>query len=370
MPRLTRPQRVLLTVPRLNIGGAESYVVSAARHLRERGYDVVLASGGGTLARELAVEGFRHYWLPVKFHVGIAGRLLANLLRSERIDLVHANSIDAARATAMACRVTGTPWLMTAHGFIRRSQQRCLTDARQIICVSKYQYEIELQHKLFVPSKLVTLYNGIDLEQFTPSTDLLLVRAEWGFTADDFVLGIVSRITNTNGKGHGDLFRMLATDSRAAAWKLVVVGKGQGLSLLKGLAYRLGIANRVRFIGFQSQVARLYAGMNVVCLPSSIETFGLTLAEGMAMAKPAVAYTVGGMPEVVEDGVTGYLVSPGDVEMLATRLDSLRCDPIRARAMGACGRERVKRLFSLETMLDRLEDIYAKALRYSEGIAA
>ena len=199
--------RILLVVPRLNIGGAETYVAALARALRQRGYSVALASWGGKLAQSLMREGMPHYLIPVRYSFPLAARLLRRAMAKERIDLVHANAADAGVVAALACAPAQRPWVFTAHGEIRRTQVKyaCIAQANSIICVSDYLSAQLIRDADFPPEQLITLYNGIDLHRYTARGVRAAVRRAWGVGENDYLLGIASRIFSYNRKGHQDL---------------------------------------------------------------------------------------------------------------------------------------------------------------------
>lgn len=355
--------KLLLAVPRLNIGGAETYVATLAEQLRQRGYEVVLASGGGVLAQALRRQGIRHYFVPMRWGARLAGLRLALILRAEGIELLHANSSAAAEVAYHACRHTGIPWIMTAHSLLLRDvRYACFRHAARIICVSEFLRAAEIEQGMFDPARLVTICNGIDVTRFAPRDDTTALRRAWGCAPEELVIVHAARMRNAQDKGHDDLFHVLADDPRARGWKLLAAGKGRAWPLLHRLTRQYGIADRVQFIGHTQDMTAVYGAADAICLPSKIETFGMTIAEGMAMAKPAVAYAVGGLPEVIEDGVTGFLAPYGDRACLGDRLDALAQNPSLAREMGARGRARVERLFSLRYMTDQIEALYAEVM--------
>jgi glycosyltransferase involved in cell wall biosynthesis len=124
----------------------------------------------------------------------------------------------------------------------------------------------------------------------------------------------------------------------------------------------LGIERAVRFLGFRTDVTRIFAASDVVVLPSVAEAFGLVLGEAMVMQKAVVATRVGGIPEIVEDGVTGILVPPASPAALADAILSLLRDPERRTQLGEAGRRRVIETFRFETMMERYEALYEALL--------
>jgi glycosyltransferase involved in cell wall biosynthesis len=142
---------------------------------------------------------------------------------------------------------------------------------------------------------------------------------------------------------------------------LVIVGDGPEREELRALADQLGLHDAVQFLGTRSDVPEILSTASCVALVSDYEGAPYALLEGMASGAPVVATSVGGVPEMLEDGRTGILVSPGDVESLTTALRRMLADPEAAAAMGAKAREAVARDYSREQMTLRLVDEYVAA---------
>ncbi len=147
-------------------------------------------------------------------------------------------------------------------------------------------------------------------------------------------------------------------------WRLIVAGDGMEREPTERLARRLGVSARVEFCGWtdRGKLRDLYDGASVVAVPSRWpEPFGIVGIEAMAHARPVVAFAVGGIPEWLEDGVTGFLVRPYDLDALADRLRACLESPELARALGERGRARVEAAFSVGRHLDGLMAVYADA---------
>ncbi|OGL00951.1 MAG: hypothetical protein A3D33_19895 [Candidatus Rokubacteria bacterium RIFCSPHIGHO2_02_FULL_73_26] len=187
------------------------------------------------------------------------------------------------------------------------------------------------------------------------------MRAELGLGPGDRPIGVAARMTAQ--KGHAHLLDALpAVLARVPAVVCVLIGDGPLRAPLEARARALGVAARCRFTGARADVADLVAALEVVVLPSRSEGLPFALLEAMALGKPVVATTVGGCPEVVEDGRTGWLVPPGDAPALAGAVLRLLEDAPAARAMGARGAARVRAEFSLARMVDALQTLYAALL--------
>jgi glycosyltransferase involved in cell wall biosynthesis len=356
--------KVLLAVPRLNIGGAESYVFTLATGLKKRGIDVVIMSGGGYLADALARAGCKHYFCPMRLSRRLAAQRMAHIIKREQIQLVHANSTAAALPASTACADLKIPWVMTAHGVFGSDMAAAgINRANRVICVSDFLKQSLVSATGMDAALFTTIYNGIDLGLFRPDhhagQDL---RSEWGLGRDNFVVGTVSRLGTTNGKGHYSLLHAMAGQSGNEAWKLLIVGKGSAKWRIQLKALREGVGRRVKFAGHRTDVPAVMASCDAIVLASRFETFGLVLAEGMALGKPVIAYSVGGTTEVIENGVSGFLVPYGDIAGMMSLIDRLSGDRELCDTLGRNGRKRVEALFDSALMTDQIIAVYKDVL--------
>lgn len=322
---------------------------------------MVTASWGGQLVKQLQQQGIPHYRIPIRLSSKISGVMLKRVISKEKIDIVHANSADAGRAVAALWSLHKIPWILTAHGgFAREPKYQGINNADRVICVSDFLRNEMTHNTNIVSNKLVTIYNGIDLHTFTPGEGRReKIRREMNLEEGHYVIGIISRITSINGKGHDDLLQILAGLPRAKNWRLLIIGKGKWhvMRELRRRASQLGIAEQVVFAGQRTDISNVLEAMDVVALPSKWETFGLVLAEAMAMKKPVIAYEVAGTTEAIGREGSGFLVSPGDLTAFAKCL-ALCSDPQYAARIGEKGRARVETMFNVEVMLDKVTALY------------
>lgn len=355
---------ILLLVPRFNIGGAETYTAMLARLLREAGYRVILASGGGNLATELQREGFRHYFLPIRFSTYISAILLQFIIKWNHIDLIHANS-SAAAITAVRHRHyfhSNIPIVYTAHGiFGNYKSEKLLHECDKIITVSNFVRNNAIVNNNYAPEQLETIYIGIPQPQITSKDNLL---QQLHIPSDAFILALVARIKNLNNKGHRAILNILHEHPlETRNWHLLIIGSGKGENELQKLIKEFHLQDRVHFLGHQLHVANYTQFANVMVLPSYFETFGLALAEGMALGKPGVAYAIGGTPEVITDKETGFLVEKDDEYALFERLQLLAQSPKLCQEMGAKAQKDIATRFDIATMLSKTIAIYKNLLK-------
>lgn len=353
-------KNILLLVPRMNIGGAESYVALVARSLKLLGYNIFIASAGGALAVELQKEGIKHFFLPIRLSKFISGLLLKRIVEKYNIDLIHANS-EAAGIVAVKTRnkyKLDIPIVYTAHGVLPAKVKDIINQVDKIIAVSEFSRKSAIKEG-FLAEKIQVIYNGVDIEKFKPNRqNKNLLRKKYNIPQEAFTMIIVSRIKNLRNKGHQHLLNVLSEYEVSKYWHLVVIGKGKGLGSLKQKVKEHNLQDRVHLLGHKTDVENYEDMADVVVLPSYFETFGLVLAEGMAMEKPAVAFKVGGVPEVIEDNKTGFVVDYDNDDELVEKLAILAKNPDLCKQMGIQARKKVAKDFANGIMIKKLEEIY------------
>lgn len=353
-------KNILLMVPRLNIGGAETYTTMVAENLQKRGYNVHIASGGGLLADKLSRKGIKNSWLPMRFSTDISAFLLKHIVKKYKIDLIHANSA-AAGITAMKFkqRYQNIPVVYTAHGkFGDLKKENILKYCDKIIYVSKFVQNDSITKTNFPPENGCVIYTGIDENKFDIKKKSKITRQLLHIKENDFVMAITARIKNLRNKGHRDLLEMMHKYPAASHWHLIVIGKGKALHKLKKLTDKYNLKNNIHCIGHVDNVEDYIQLADTVVLPSDFETFGLALAEGMMMGKAGVAYTIGGIPEIIENNINGFLVKYKDIDDLYHKLNELSANPQLCKTMGKNAHKYIKEHFSCNYMMDKIEQVY------------
>lgn len=354
--------RIVQYITPSQIGGAEVHVATLAEKLRERGHQVsVICPRGRPLVAELRARGLslRAPRTTGKLDPAMLARL-ALWLRRDRTQVIHTHLSTASLLGSFAARLAGIPALATVHGLNSRT---CFNYAHAIIAVSNAVRQ-HLVAQGLPPERITVVHNGVDLRALSRPDESAALRAAWRLPADAPVLITVGRLVPT--KGHRDLLEALVVLSRDPRWRelrLLVVGAGPLLPQLQREAESLGLAGRAIFCGFQREVPPFLQAADIFVLPSVQEGLSLSALEAMALGKPVVACRVGGTPEVVVDGETGLLVSPGRPAELSRALERLLANPDEARAMGAAGRQRVRQAFDLEQMVTKIEAIYHRLIR-------
>jgi glycosyltransferase involved in cell wall biosynthesis len=273
--------------------------------------------------------------------------------RRERVPVVHTehNNVGSLRPRSWARRVrTGLLWR-----YAGRYADRFCGVSRDVVEAAGAYGTIRRRKLAHVP-------NGIDTAAVAAAgADRPALRAALGLAPEAPLVGTVGRLAEV--KQQGVLIRAFAQTLPAfPTARLVLVGDGPLSAELKGLAASLGLGGAVLFAGYRPDPERFLAAMDVFVLPSRAEAMPLVIPEAWAAGLPVVASRVGGIPELVENGKTGLLVEPGDVDGLAARLRYLLADPSAARALAQAGRELAGARYDLTVMARAYDRTYRELL--------
>ncbi len=344
----------------------EEYAVFLTRALERAGWKSVLVYSQPPIPAVAALfEGTQPAFevLADAGDVAATLRLLA-LLRKHRPDIVHFHFYSPFSLLPVVAWASGARGIVfTEHTrqpkrlnplfrFALRAWDRLVLAALgvRVLAVSEHIRRVLLSNYELAPARVAVLHNGINLERFIPlgDSERSAARAELGLPERAPV--IVCAAWFRPEKGIDDLLRAAKSVlSVRPDSEFVIVGDGPHEGPLKGLAASLGIASNVRFTGLRSDVERMMGMADIVVIPSVWqEPAALVSSEAMAMERPVVATRVGGLPELVADGVTGHIVEPRAPEQLAAVLLELLASPGEMERLGRAGRSRVAQLFSMD----------------------
>jgi glycosyltransferase involved in cell wall biosynthesis len=342
----------------------------------EAGHKVCLVtSSWGRLTEMLDAEGVRVFILPMErtFYFHRAWQF-ARLLKAWRADLVHCHDgVVGAILQRVGARLAGVPIINHVHlentfnarPWIRRLQialdNSTARLADEIVTISD-DTKRSLVRQGIPAKKIRTVPNGVRVGPEPDATQVQNARKALDLDTDGPIIGCVGRLCEAKGQ-HDLLGAARSIIERVPSAKFIFVGEdqesgGRYREKLEELARTLGIAEAVRFVGFQPDIASLMPAFSLYVLPSYIEGMPLTILEAMAAARPVIATPVGGVPELVAGGEIALLVQPGDPEALAQAILELLDDPDRAEAMGRAGRKRVETHFSLDHTLTKVFALY------------
>ena len=358
--------------------GAEVQLLSLMRYLaRLPGFECsVILFNEGRLAEELRK-------LPVSLTViseqtfspmGIAYRL-AKALRKIRPDVIHTHKYKDSFIGTLVARSLGIPYVVrVVHGLpepfmgLRNAKMVAYTAADRLMTgwfvdrVVAVSSDIErVLIGLYGSNRVSCIHNGIDLAAVRVTTSREALRRKWQIPEDAVVIGTVGRLVPV--KGHAillDATRILQASIGNVA--LVLVGDGPLRKDLEANAKRLGLEKSVIFAGQQDQSYDFMNMMDVFVLPSLHEGIPMVVLEALALQRPVVATRVGGIPEVIEHGQTGFLAEPSDASSLARLLQRLVEDLPMAVSIGKAGRTRVEEKFTARTMAGKTAELYEQVL--------
>lgn len=378
---------VLIGIPVLLTGGTEVQTLSVVKVLVSGGYRVAVCCYHEYLPE--VVERFRSagaevILLNLKRQAGLLGLLgliptLIKAFRSIKPDVIHVQYIAPGLLPIIAARLAGVPVVFSTvhiagnlvYGVKAKLMLRCASIiSTAFICVSKDVEKFWFgSSQVFDPSvfvnkrKFFTIYNAVDAEEIARlanEADVRQLQTRFDIKGKR-VIGIVGRLAHQ--KGHTYLLNAMVTVvNEFPDAVLVILGDGPDREKLEELAKQLGIESNLRWLGSVDQefVFRMFAVIDIFVMPSLYEGFGLTAAEAMAAGLPVVGSRVDGLAEVVEDGVTGYLVKPGDSVILAKSMAKLLSNPILAKQFGKNGLTRVHEYFSLEYFSESMLALYGR----------
>jgi glycosyltransferase involved in cell wall biosynthesis len=288
-------------------------------------------------------------------------RLLAQL----KPDLLHVHSRRGADLYGgLAARRAGVPAVLSRR--VDNPERRILARFRYrhyaaVIAISARIRDMLVNDVGVARAQIQLVPDAVDTARFHPRDDTDQVRGGLGLPADAIVAAVVAQLIPR--KGHGVLLDALpALLDQHARLHVLFFGQGPLEARLQRRIHRLGLAQRVHLLGFRNDVDELLPALDLVVHPALREGMGVALLESMASGVAVLASAVGGIPEVIEDGVSGRLVPPGDREALTRVMAELLDNADQRRRLGAAGRQRVINGFSIEQMVAGNLAVYQKVL--------
>ncbi|AFY91599.1 glycosyltransferase family 4 protein [Chamaesiphon minutus] len=334
--------RVLLTIDEASLGGGQTHVLLLSKYLDRENFEVEVATEEtGWLVDEVRKLG------KIVHPITIANKLswksyqsIRQLLLAHRFDIVHTHggtagfwmrlvALGLTERPTMVHTYHGLHYLHISRGAIgvilqlfkraifRLLDRFLLKYTDRIICVCQSDYVKAVAAKVAHPAHTSVVHNGIEIEQFATPLDRDIARRRFGFGASEFIFGNVGRLHAQ--KGHAYLLRAFAKLNNPA--RLAIVGDGELRYESIGLADELKIDRRVMFLGARTDIYEFLSAIDVFVLPSLWEGQPIALLEALAIGKPCIASAVDGIPEIITNGVNGYLVAPRNIEQLTQTMD-------------------------------------------------
>ena len=377
----TKPLHILITDPHLQGGGQVRYIATLTAGLHALGHRVTIGCRPGSVLVD-QTTGCADALDSFQFRGGLRPRAWRSdileairFIRHSDPDIIHVNGSQDHWTMAAANQLLGhkTPLLRTRHNTYtvspnlpNRLLNRRFTDFQIVVCNSVRQ-TLEA-HPAFRADRLCSIHNGVDADLYRPDAGARRrAREEFGCRPSDVVCGIVARLVPA--KGHRFLFEAVAMlKEEHPDLKVLVFGQGALEKGLRQMVSGLGIAPMVRFMGFRNDMHYCVQAFDIGVQPSiDCDTSSFSMKEQMAAGIPIVASDYGGLGEIIDDGVEGYLVPHGTVTPLATAIKNLVMNPAIMSRMGQKARERVCAEFSSEVFIRRTCETYRKVIRMFHG---
>lgn len=347
-------------------GGGQWSLYYLVKHLdRERFRPIVLCPGEGELAekmREAGAEALLFKTPRIRNLDPLAVRRLISIIKRRHIALVHTDSTTETFYAGLAAKFAGIPLVW----HIRTSDRERLLDrllvrlsAMLILCADALRARFEWLGGENA-RKLATIHNGIDLDEFDAFTAAPPGGSGFGSDRGGLLLACVGRVEKRKGQEY-ILHAIRDIDNT----RLLLLGKADGKypEYLKSLCAELGISSRVIFGGHRQDIPSVLKGIDIMVFPVvSGEAFSRAVLEAMAAGKPVIATDVGGNPEAVAEGLTGYIVPARDSAAIAAKVNELAGDKAKMDRMGLAGRRRVEELFTIKKNVEGTERLYLDLL--------
>lgn len=390
IPSTSEPVRVLRVIARLNMGGPALHVAYLSAGLAERGYDTTLvagtlARGEGSMAYVAANRGVEVVKVDAlsreisPLHDVLSVLRLARLIREQRPQILHTHTAKAGavgRLAALLASDARPPIIVhTFHGHVLRGYfglpktmafrllERWLARITTRLVAVSPQVRDDLVGLGVAPAEKFTVVRlGIELgERLGGSQTRDETRSLLGIAPETFVVGWVGRMTGVK-RTDDVLAAVVELRRRGVDAALLMVGDGPDRDHVEARASELGIVRSCFFLGYQEDVAGWYQAFDTMILPSANEGTPVVVIEALASGCPVVATSVGGVPDVVQEGVDGFLVPAGDTHAMAERLERLAGDPELRRRMGDAGRQSMPARYAVERLVDDVDQLYRSLL--------
>ena len=353
--------------------GGEAQLLHLAEGLSRRGKScLVVGQPDSEILKRARDKGLETEAIPMPSEWSLTAVLrLRRILKKKRIQIIHMHTSHACALGGWAARLARVPVRVISRRVdfsVRSNPLRHLKygwGVDRIIAISKGVRDVLIRDGLN-PNRIEVIHSGINPESFDPAYPAGEARAELGIAQASPVVGCIAHFADH--KGHRYLIEAARqVVSAVPDTRFLLVGEGELKYNVELMIKKLALDNHFILTGFRLDIQRLLSAMDLVVLSSHQEGLGTSLLDAMAMARPVVATRVGGIPEMIEDGVNGRLVSPRDPAALADGMIELLKDPEKRKRMGEAGRARVMKSFSANAMVSATEALYQKLLAEKVG---
>ena len=369
---------VLFLQTSLRMGGAEQVWIQLIERLDRTRFRPLLGCvyEPGVLGERLRARGLPVYAALAanRWDVRVFPRLL-RLLRQERVEILYLINQPLIHWWGLWCgRIARVPLVISSShttGMSNRARRRrwveqpLLRQMDHVIALSETHKQHLIEHASLQPDCVTVIPNGIDVERFAVGPSTAALRVQCQLPSEAPIVGIVAMLRPE--KAHDVFLRAAAlVVQRVPQTHFLIVGDGSERSQLEALARSLGIAACVHFLGVRTDVPDVVRLFDVAALSSTSEILSLSVLEYMAAGKPVVATRVGSLPELIQEGQTGFLVEPQDSAALADRIIRLLQNRILADQMGEAGRRMIHARYTVQQMIRQTERLFEQLLNHRQ----
>lgn len=384
MPDLPADFTLLQVTPELETGGAEQTTIDVAHAVVAQGGKALVATKGGRMASRLEADGGRLAQMPAQtknplIMLGNAARLI-DLIRREKVSLVHARSRAPAFSALWAAHATKVPFVATYHGVynaksnLKRWYNAVMTKGDLVIANSEYTRDHVIREHNVSPDKVVAIPRGVDLSRFEPGVvsaeRIQALRKAWGVADGERRLKVLLAGRLTRWKGQALMIEAMTLLKARGEDRvlLLLAGDDQGRkgyrAELEAAIAAAGLRDAVKLVGHCDDMPAAYLLADIAIAPSlEPEAFGRTAVEPQVMGRPAMASDHGATRETIIPGETGWLVAPGDAQAWADALlEACEIGAAGRQTLGQAARLRARRLYSVDAMCEATLKVYAHIL--------
>lgn len=367
---------ILHLIENLDIGGAQVRLINDLKFMDRKRFNNVVCSltGKGSLAMDIAALGIKTYTLNGIYNVGNFFKL-ANIIKQNRIDIIHTQLFFADLYGRIAGKLLGVPFIVTtvqssAHepdsGYLYSPKRKLLDRFSGWLCNKKYIAVSEsvkcsiIRHLKINPEKIEVILNYVDIDELNKvkAENLNTLRRKLSLNTQDTVLITVGRLNPAKGIQY--LLKALSkVIKHHKSIKLVIIGDGFYRKYLEGLSCDYGLIDNVIFLGERNDAKEILHICDIFVFPSLSEGLPLSLLEAMAIGKPCIASHIGPNQEVITDGDNGILFKPKDSDALEKAIITLIFNPEKAKRLGQNARDYIRIKFDPLNNARLLEEFYS-----------
>ena len=350
-------------------GGQEIRIFQESVRFTELGYRVLIAcQEGSKIAENVRPAGLPVFIVRMEYPVAplAVGKFL-KIIKAETVDIIHTHSSKDSWLAGIAGRISRTPVVRSRHlttpvkqSYLATFVYRHLCDI--IITSGTYIKDALVTRNKLAPEKIVSIPAGVDTERFDINIKGDKISAEFGLNDSYPVVGSVAILRHW--KGHRYLLDAVPNIiSVFPSAKFLIVGDGPQWNNLHRQIRDLGIEQHVIMPGFRDDIPEIIAALDIFILPSTAsEATSQVIPQALAMCKPVIATNAGGLPEIIEDGVTGLLIPLKDPSAIANAIVRMAKDKGEAEQMAVRGRAKILKDYTFQKMIERTAEVYRYVL--------